>query len=736
MRKILFFTFCFCIFANANIIKSISFNNLVHLSPEIAKEITKLQVGSKYDMKDIDIAIINLYKQRYFEDIVVSDDFGNIVFDLKEKPIVAKVDIDGIGSNDEKTLIPILSVKKGSLYEPKIINQSKEIIKQFFESKGYYGTVVEVETKPLRNSLEVVFTVNRGEYIIIKKVDLIGAKKYDYDDIEPFVANKQRELFGWMWGFNDGKMKIFELPYDSGHIKDYYLSKGYLDATVSKPYTKVNFDNFNASIMYQVNEGGVYKIDKISFSGDTSLINTKKLKSSLFLEEGDRFNIIKLRKDINIIQTEVANQGYAFAQAIPQSLQDKEKNLVSIDYEIIPGDKVTISNVKIKGNTKTADRVIRREMYLTEGQFYNKTDLQDSIDALRRTGYFEDVKINEARIDSTHMDLIVEVTETSTGAIKGGIGYGSSDGLIIDLSVEDGNILGSGLSGIISVSRDDDSLSGRIGLKNPRIYDSKYSLGGNIYARDTEWSDYDEEARGFDITLGRKLGRNVSASLTYNFEQSNITKLDQDLIDTGYKKGKSVKSAITPALAYDSTDDYYLPRRGIIAKTSLEMAGIGGDEKFFKNYTSLALYYGLVDLIDYDLILRYKARVGLIDDRGHVPVNEMLYLGGSSSIRGFDSNSISPKNAKGKLIGGTRMFHNSVEASIPLINRIKLRGALFYDYGMIGTGKFNGEKRSSTGINIEWLSPLGAIQLIFAKPLDKKPGDDTSSFEFTIGRRF
>ena len=214
-----------------------------------------------------------------------------------------------------------------------------------------------------------------------------------------------------------------------------------------------------------------------------------------------------------------------------------------------------------------------------------------------------------------------------------------------------------------------------------------------------------------------------------------------------------MKSALTPSISFNNTDDYYIPRSGIIASTSLEYAGLGGDMEFIKNRTTFNIYQGLQDYIDMDLILRYKSGFGYIynDDSSKLPINEKLFLGGINSIRGYDSRSVTPKkkicnpkNSNGTVVngceiietGGKISFNNSFELSFPIINRLKMRGVIFYDYGMIGHSDINEIKRSSAGAGIEWITPIGPLQLFYSQALDDKPGDDTSSFEFTIGRRF
>lgn len=740
MKKSVFLLLSIACLGAAAEIKSINFKGLLHLSPEVAKEIMGLKVGDDLSGETTDRAIANLFRQNYFDDIYIEENNGDVLVVVKEKPSIARLDIKGVVTNDKTAIDQLIGIKQGNMYDELAINRAKERIRQYYESKGYFDTVIDVTQESVAgndSSLFVTMNVNRGENIIIENVNLIGAEIFDYDDIEPVVANKQREFMGWLWGRNDGKVKLFELPNDPARIQDKYYQKGYLDATVSTPYLNAYMDNYTADLTYYITEGERYSVSSVDIEAPEFLeLNKEEIIGDFKLEAGDTMNSARLRRDMQKLDDIVADKGYAFVRVIPKTDKNSDDKTVGIVYEVVPDEKVNIRNVQISGNDRTVDRVVRRELYLTEGNVYSRTDLEDSKSALKRTSYFDEVEIREERVGQNEVDLIVDVKEASTGSISGGIGYGSSDGLLLNASVSDTNVFGSGLKGVVSVDRSKNELSGQIGLTNPRLFDSEYSLGGTLYANDYDWNSYDEKSYGFTTTLGRKLTRNLSVSLGYIIEQSNIRRLSPTLLRTGYKEGKSIKSAVIPAITYNNTDDYYLPRTGIIASTSLEFAGIGGDEKFLKSRSSFNWYLGLREWIDYDLIFRYKAGFSKIWDRGFVPINEKLYLGGIRNIRGFDSRTVTPKNIYGDEIGGLISFNNSVELSFPLIDRVKMRGVVFFDYGKIGTNSLSEITRYSTGAGIEWVTPIGPLQLIFAKPLNKQTGDDTSTFEFTIGQRF
>lgn len=725
--------------SNAVVIKEIKFSGLNHLSNASALNLTGLKVGETINLDKINTAILNLYKQNYFENIAVEENKGVLNIIVTEKPSIAKITVTGIASNDRKQVESILGIKRGTLFDEASAKEASERIKAYYEAKSYFDTIVEYRKKTLENTegLELEFIVNRGENIVINNVNLSGAKEFSYSDIEPSIVNKEKEFMGWMWGRNDGKLKIFELSNDSARISDEYMKKGYLDVQVSSPYLKTYTDTYQANLTYFIKEGKPYKIESISienplFSEEENKQNLDNLRST----QGKLINIEDIRKDVKTIETQSADLGYAFVEVYPDIQKNDQTQEATVVFKVIPHDKVYIRNVIISGNSRTVDRVVRRELYITEGNLYNRTDLGESKNALRRTSYFDDVDIKEEKVDDTHIDLIVNVKEASTGAISGGIGYGSSDGILLNASLSDTNIFGSGIKSSVSVDKSDDTLSGRISLINPRVFDSQYSLGGTLYSNDYEWDNYSEKNYGFDITLGRQFARYYNVSLTYNLEQSDIYYLSPTLLRTGYELGKTIKSSITPAITFNNTDDYYLPRKGIIASTSLEYAGIGGDQKFLSSSSKFNFYQGLEDYIGYDLIYRYKANFYKVWDQGYLPINQRIYLGGIRSLRGFESRTVSPKNEWGDEVGGTIAFTNSVELSFPLIDRIKLRGSVFFDYGMIGRKNLNEIQRMSTGLGIEWITPIGPLQLVFAKPLNDKKGDDTNTFEFNLGTRF
>ncbi|WP_457593785.1 outer membrane protein assembly factor BamA [Hydrogenimonas sp.] len=738
MKRIVSAILLTAILAAAQQVKTVKFDGLIHLSPEIAKEIVNIQPQEPIDIEKVDEAIKKLYKQGYFDDIWVTEKRGVLTFHFKEKPVISQIEFVGYGESKKDELLAQIGLKKGDIYDERKIEKAKAKLQAIIEGEGYFDTVIEPETEVLKNgSVKVKFVVNKGENIIIKKLNLCGAEHFGKSDLESVLANRERDFMGWMWGLNDGKVKIDQLKYEAPRIRDYYMRHGYLDAKVEPPLLRVDFNQYSAILDFKIKEGAVYRVKDVKIELAEPVADVKELMQDLRVDPGEIFNIDDLRRDMEKLKEKIANKGYAYVRVIPDFIKDEKSHTAVVKYRILPGRKVYIRDVIISGNSRTLDRVVRREIFLAPGDTYNLTDLKDSKSALMRTGYFENVVIDERRVSADKMDLVVNVKETQTGNIMLGGGYGSYDGFIVNASINDRNIFGSGLSVGISLDFSRHRSYFNFNVTNPRIFDSDYSVGFNAYNSQYESYDYTEKRKGGSINIGRQIARYWHLGLGYQYFSTQLTGMNPDYPDYDLYYDKPFDtSAITPSLRFNNTDDYYLPRHGMMFGVSAEYAGIGGSARFNKNYLNFSIFRGLEDEINYDLILRYKARLGFIPWSEKLPVNEKFFMGGIRTVRGYQSGSISDKDANGYLLGGKYTFSNSLEASIPLLDAAKMRLAFFLDYGMIGENAFTDEKRAGTGVTIEWFSPMGPISLVFAHPLMKKEGDQTSTFEFTMGTQF
>jgi len=748
-------------------ITQIKFEGLSHLSPSVAKEISGIRVGEQLNASKINNSIKNFFSQGYFSDVWVDEQGGKLIYHFKEKVSIANIDIKGYGSGDDgEDLLKTIGLKKGDLYDSRHINQAKNTLIDSLETQGYYDTVVEVSEKSIGDgSISLTFDVNKGEKIKIKKINFIGANHLSQSDLEFDLANKEEDFLGWMPFLNNGVARVDQLEYDAFRVKDIYMKHGYIDALVGKPLMRVDFGSYNANVDYQVKEGVQYRIGKVSISQNIDGLNSEKLLSHLSVKEGRIFNIKRMRNDLKYLKEEVGNLGYAYAQVVPQMQKNPENKRVNVQYTLRAGEKVTINDVIITGNDSTKDRVIRRYLYLAPGDTFNATDLQDSKNALGRTGFFEKVDIQSQRITANTINLLVNVKETRTGSISAGGGYGSFEGVMLNANYAEKNAFGSGIATNVGFSISKISTNYNLSMTNPKIWDSQFSLGFSLYKKDYEYTNFTQDQLGGSLTLGREFLRYFHASIGIGYvdnqserNDNNYTATTTGFDDAGvaptdtaidlFYSDKYKKTSIYAGLSFDNTDDFYTPRSGMIASLNFEFANLDGNDVNFTKYpqgygdyvktsAKLGLYYGVEDWIDYDLIFRLKGRVSSIESgKGEkLPVAEKLFMGGIGSVRGYQPYSLTP-GEDGFVTGGKKRASATIEASIPLSDAAKMRLAFFYDYGMIGEDNFDEIKRSSAGAVIEWQSPMGPINLVFAKALDNKSGDRTQSFEFSMGTKF
>ena len=749
-NKVVLFSLACAAALSADTIKSIEYKDVNKLSPEILNETLSMKVGEELNKDKLNDAVLKFYKYGYFDDITVSSENGILKFIFKEKPSISSVDIKGYKSRPEDldAVRSAMNLKKGAMYTEKRVKEAKEKLLGMLASEGFINSVVETEIERINEqSLKVTFNVNKGDEIIIKKANYHGANKLEQDDFDHVTAKKEIEFASWWFGQNDGEVKIDQLKYDSKRINELYYEKGYLDAQVKEPFLDIDFASNQAKLDFFIAEGQKYITNGIKIYLDSSIVDPQTIYPELKLIVGNTFNIKKLRQDQEYIRTKVADKGYAFVDVKFDLVKDEKNQKVNVVYNVIPGKKVYINDVKISGNTKTLDRVVRRDVYLAPGDLYNLTDFKSSTNKLKRSRFFESVNIEEKRVSDEKLDIIVKVTEAATGSLMLGGGYGSYDKMMVNGSITEVNMFGSGLG--LGLSADLSARSNRfeLSLKNPAINDSDYNGEVEVHSTEAEINrtvyDSDINTKGFSVALGKQLFRDFYAGTRYrldyiqeDYDYTSKFLNNRDLTKEIFKTQDYISSSITPYVNFDNTDDYYFPREGIKLGTSLEYAGVGGDSKYIKSTSYGKYFYSLENLAELDWVFRLKTQVKVLVDNGQINQGDSLYLGGAKTLRGYKSYAF-PSNESGyKTEPYKNLWANSLEMSFPLVPSAKMRWGVFYDYGMIGQDTFNDIQRSGTGALLEWISPMGPLQLIFAKALDNEPGDDTSSFEFSLGSSF
>ena len=713
------------LFAN---IEKIEYKGLVHISPVSANNIIEIKVGDEFNIEKIDKSIKNLYSTGYFQTIKAIKKGNILIFECLEKPTILKIELKDFPEELKKALKEnSILPKKGEIFSNKKLDKLKEFIKSYYLAKGYFNTVVNIKKEQTSNtSIKLIISAKKGEKLIIKDIKFYGAK-LDKNKLIEEIENRPRTFWSILPFANKGELNVYKLISDQESLQNYYLNLGYMDAKVSNPLAKSNFDNYTTKIHYQIEEGIRYIVKEVKIDYPKNL-NPKLEEFNLKVDK--YFNISALKEDLKNIKHSFQNLGYAYVKVYPEI--KKEKNYAFITYKVIPGEIVYIRDVIIKGNTKTLDRVIRRNIYLAPGDKFSYQDLVDSKNALNRSGYLEEVEIEQKRVSNNQIDLIVKVKEGLSGSLKAGISYGSYTKFGVNFSITERNVFGSGQS--ISASADISSVSTtyKVSLYNPRIFDSEYSFNTSIFNTKSEGISYKEKKTGFDVGIGKKLSRYISSNITYGYSTTKLSDYDTTL----YTKPNSTKSYIEGSVSFDNTDNYFFPTIGEKAYFSIEYAGIGGDEKYIKTLASYKHFYPLKDRTYKTIaVLKYRAIGGAIKDSGYLPINEKFYLGGMRSVRGFGTYSISPVDSNGNKIGGKYKFITGPEISTPISIKHKVWLSGFIDYGMIGENSLN-ISRSSYGAEINWVSPVGPINFIWAFPLKSENTDDLQKFEFSIGASF
>ena len=726
MKKTILLIAPFLLFAQE--IKEIKYKGLIHISPVSANALIKISPNSEFNITKIDKSIKALYKTGYFQTIKADYSKGTLIFICKEKPTIAGVETINLSEELKKTLKEQnLWPKKGEILTEEKIKALKNFIKQFYSAKGYFNTVVKINIIPLdKNRVKLQIIINRGKKVIIRDVHFYGSPLPKSDLLDE-IENRPRTFWSIFPFSNSGKLNVYKLLQDKNALQDYFYNLGYMDSKVSLPIANTNLDSYFADIDYKIKAGKRYIVKSVKIDYPKNIkVKLPKLK----LKPNKYFNVSALRKDILDITHAFMDEGYAYAKVYPKI--KKEKNKAVIIYKVIPGEIVYIRKVIIKGNNKTLDRVVRRNVYLAPGDKYSYTNYQDSINALKRKGYYEKVEIKQKQISNNLIDLIVTAKDGLSGTLRAGISYGSYTKLGFNIAISEKNVFGSGQS--LSLSADISSVSRtyKFSLYNPRVLDSKYSLNFGLYNTHFEGISYTSKEQGGYVGIGKMLNRFTSADITYGYVNTKLT----DYNTTVYIKPQSTKSYVTLGIGYNNTDDYFFPTNGVIARATSEIAGLGGDEKYIKNIIKAKYFYPLTDkTYKTTAVLKYRVIAGAIIKNGYLPINEKFYLGGAKTLRGFSWYSVAPKDSKGNLIGGRYKLVTGPEVSTPLSLKSKIWLTGFIDYGAIGEDKLN-ITRSSYGFQIDWITPMGPLSFIWAWPIKSKKGDDLQRFEFSLGASF
>ena len=710
-------------------------------SGAILRNITT-RAGDFYEPEQLRNDLKNVFKMGYFDDVrlkVEDTDKGKkVVFEVDEKPVIGQVTISGQDELKEDAIREVISVVANTILNPNKTRESVENIKSLYKSKGFYNTEVTTElTYPKPERADVRFVINEGQKVYIKEIRFAGNDSFENKELEKVMGTKEKGLLSW---FTDsGVLKREILEQDAARITAFYHNHGFIEAMVGKP--KVTQEDKWLYITIDISEGGRYRVGKIDLSGDL-IAEKEELLALLKLREEEYLSRNTLRQDILRLNDYYAEHGYAFAEATPSIDTHKEENLVDVSIHLTKGNLVYINRITITGNTRTRDKVVRREMLIKEKGIFDSKALRKSHQQLQFLDFFEDVAITpEPTADKTTMDLIVDVKEKPTGAFSIGAGYSSVDNLMFMAEISQNNFLGRGQRLALQANVSGTSTRYNLGFTEPHFYDTQLLTGIDLYNWEREYDTYTRDSIGFAVRFGYPIWEQWKMSFSYGFDDTDLKDVADDA-DQSIKDSLNVNttSFVAWGLSRDTRNHPYITTSGSLHSMRVEYAG-GiqlGDSQYTKLEGSTAWFFPGLIADETAIQLRFSAGQVWENKTDKLPDFEKFYLGGINSLRGFPARTVAvPVSGTKDYVGGEIMWYSNIEYHFPLIKDGGLRALVFYDVGNVydNSWDFN-DIRQDVGIGFRWLSPMGPLRLEWAYVIDPKPGDDTSNWEFSIGGGF
>lgn len=759
----------FCLSASGEVISSIEIRGNRKIESDAILQKLKTQVGDSLSAQLIRTDIRALFGLGFFEDISALEEETaqgiKVVFQVKEKPTIGKIEFEGLDSIEKDELKDLVLIKEYELLNRQKINESVEKLTQKYEEKGYYLADVTYEVKPLPQSYDVVvvFKAQENDKITVRKINIIGNKVLSADDLKRVIQTREGGTFSWLSGSGAYREAIFER--DIATLGFYYGTLGYVRARFGKPEVTVSPDKKWIYITFFVDEGMQYTVGNIDFSGEL-LFTRSELTEEMELISGENFNTETLRRETLRLTEKYGDLGYAFANVVPQPIIHDDIRQVDITFDVDRGQRVYIGKVTVSSNTKTKDKVLRRELTFHEGELFNGTKKRESKENVTRLGFFDSVEFHQttSKDDPNVVDIDIKVKERSTGQLVIGAGYSTGGvGFIANAQLSQNNFLGNGQVASFSaqIQTGTQLYEYSLSFQEPYYGATLWSVGGDLYqvrrnvAVLEAINSFEEIKTGSAVKLGHPVYNFMNLFLTYKFEHAYVR--PSSIIDkTLYPKEdvNGYTSSLAGNLIYDKRDDRLDPRRGFFGSLTSEYAGLGGDRYFVRSTATTKYFRPLF----WDFIFRLHLTGSNISRTGsrRVPNNELYLMGGLFSLRGYDPFSIGgdpvtlstnpddlSEEAKkqglaGKkiLIGGLNQVLMNAEIEFPLLKEARIRGVVFADVGNAFNdwSKITGPKLyANLGWGFRWFTPIGPLRFEFGYPI---VNSGASKFFFTIGPPF
>jgi outer membrane protein insertion porin family len=733
----------------------------------------KNRPGELFDQAVVEQDVKAIYRMGFFDDVQaeISPD-GILTYTVKEKPYVREVKIQGNSQISRDKIETALGITPRTILDHGKVAEGVDKVRKLYNEQGYVSAKVDYALSvESNNQAVVVLDIIEGNRLLIKKISFEGNKTFSEGELRGLMATKEEWIFSFIT--NRGVLDRDILTNDIAILSNHYYDHGYIDHKVDEPI--ILRDRDGLEVVIRVDEGQQYRVGKVEIGGDL-LLDGKQMLKQVKLTTGQIFRGSRLREDITTITDMYSDKGFAFVQVDPITKVNAPDKKVDVALVITKGPPVYFNRVLIAGNTKTRDKVVRRELEATEQELYSSSKITQSRNALQRTGYFEDVQLTTKKTSQPDtVDLLVDVKEGPTGTFSIGAGYSGGSGVLFNAGISEKNLFGRGqsLNGTFAIGSQQQDFV--VSYNEPYLNDTKVALGVTAFNTKTDYPDFDERKlgmavntsyplRGFSFPFwGDRKGEEAKGSdelnrdapltiwdymrgtMAYEFTKDNISNIESgappSITDA---KGTSLTSAVIPGFTYDSRDHFFNPTEGTKSLFAVKIAGLGGDSRFLKTDIGARWYYPLLKdpnwggsyVMSLGGALGYGVGYAKSSSSGHdLPLFERYFPGGINSVRGYADRSLGPKE-DGDVVGGDKQAIMNVELLFPIAEQFGLRGVAFFDVGQAFASYQNiswGEFRRSVGFGARWMSPFGPLRVELGFPLNKKSGDDTSVLGFGAG---
>jgi outer membrane protein insertion porin family len=698
------------------------------------------RIGAQFSPTRLAEDIRAIFALGYFDDVQLKvEDFEGgvkVTFMVVERPFVRDIQFAGNKKADALALSEKIDLKLGAVYNPVEVTRAAEKIKEYYEEEGYFEVQVTPDAAKLPDGdVTVTFRIAEGRKITIEEILVEGAKGLTPKQIKEVMATQERQYF-----ILRGTVERQKLDDDRDRIVSLYNDHGYIQARVEAADAIVDREKARVTIKIRVVEGPQFRVGGVDITGN-NVVPVEEVRRRIKFKPGDVFSRTLVRDALLGIQALYGTIGRASAEIFPQTSQDNVNRRINITFEIIEGPEVFVERINITGNTRSEEKILRREVPMAEGDFFTTAKLERAKQRLTNLGYFDQVKTTTSP-GATKDKIVVhiEVVEKPTGLFSIGGGYSSVDSFIATLDLSQRNFLGRGWEVFVRVRAGAETQQGTIGFTEPWLFDRPLSAGFDLFNNRRVYSDYTVNSLGGDIRFGHPLGDYSRWNVIYRLTQDDISDVAENASTSLLEEeGKRVTSLIGGSLSRDTRDSAFEATRGTVMAAGLDFAGLGGDSKFVRATGNLAGFY--TPWLNHVLSGRAQGGYQVGWSIEPVPLFERFYMGGPNSLRGWEAREISPVDQSATRVGGTIFLLGTIEYSVPLF--FGIRAAVFYDIGQVwgpdtsfGTTFDLADLRHDAGLSLRWASPFGPLRIDYGIKLDRRKNESFGEFHFAVGAPF